>query len=468
LTGRSGAVVRWAVAVACASSSAASAAAFQLEARTEAQVEEIPAYRGTDPNNPVLLPVRQLVQYLNLNVYELVTGQDLGFETSVRVFADLGMPPEEAAMLDGVRSSGMDLLYASAKYRNSGWEAQLGRQIYVDFMDYMAFDGLRVKYVSPIGVGAEAYGGLWVKGSSLFSSSFYQPDGTRETDARRIELLDNSATTDPSLSAIEPVYGAKLLLEGIKGFSAALGYRKGILDGATDFERASAEVRYARGLGLSGEAGVEYDLGLQRISQFRAQIRYDRELWALSAEAMRVTPVLSSESIWYYFANGGRNELRLRVDYTPVGPLRYYVQAVGDLYDTNVNSTVGLDPSDPNLASGQNLGGSAGAALRLSHVKAAIDLMYRNGFGGKQLWLDLTGGLFADREAYNLDGRISIANIADQLNSLLTGTFYGAQVSGGYKLNPSTRVSMMLEENINPFARSDTRVFFVFDYRLNL
>jgi hypothetical protein len=312
LTGRRGAVVRWAVVVACVPSAVAHAAAFQLEARTEAQVAEIPAFRGTGPNDPVLLPQRQLVQYLNLNVYELITGQDLGFETSVRVFADLGMPPEEAAMLDGVRSSGMDLLYASAKYRTGGFEGQLGRQIYVDFMDYMAFDGLRVKYVAPIGFGAEAYGGLWVKGSSLFSSSFYQPDGTRETDARRIALLDSSGTTDASLGAIEPVYGAKLLIEGIHGFSASLGYRKALLDGATDYERAAAEVRYTRGLGLSGVAGIEYDLGLARISQFRAQLRYDREIWALSAEAMRVTPVLSSESIWYYFANGARNELRHR------------------------------------------------------------------------------------------------------------------------------------------------------------
>jgi hypothetical protein len=460
LTGRSAVLVRWAVLFACASSGAARAAAFQLEARTEAQVAEIPTYRNSDPSNPVLLPERQLVQYLNLNVYELITGEDLGFETSVRVFADLGMPPEEAAMLDGVRSSGMDLLYASAKYRRGGLEVQLGRQIYVDFMDYTAFDGLRVKYVSPWGLGAEAYGGLWVKGASLFSSSFYQPDGTRETDARRIALLDNSTTTDANLSAIEPVYGAKLLAEGFHGLSVSLGYRKSLLAGATDLERAAVEVRYARGLGLSGSAGAEYDLALQRISQFRAQARYDRELWAISAEAMRVTPLLSSESIWYYFANGGRNELRVRADVTPSGPIRYYAQLVGALYDTVVNSTLGLSTGgalvDPNLPSSQNVGGSVGAALKLAHARAAVDLMYRTGFGGRQLWVDLTGGLLANQEAYTLDGRISVANIADQLNTLLTGTFYGAQLAGGYKLNPSTRVSALVEENINPFSKSDT------------
>ena len=168
-------------------SGTASASAFQLEARTEAQVYQIRAWRDSSPDEPVLLPRRRIVQYLGLNGYELVTGQDMGFESSLRVFADFGLPRGEAARLDGLRSEDADLLYAFVRYGWNGIEGRLGRQVYGDVSDILAFDGLRVRYVSPLGIGAEVYGGLWVKGAGFLSSSVYQPDGTRESDARRLE-----------------------------------------------------------------------------------------------------------------------------------------------------------------------------------------------------------------------------------------------------------------------------------------
>ncbi|HLL55835.1 MAG TPA: hypothetical protein VK447_19895, partial [Myxococcaceae bacterium] len=63
----------------CLVAARADAAAFQIEARTEAQAYQLRSYTGTDPSNPVLLPRRRIVQYLGLNAYELVTGEDLGF-----------------------------------------------------------------------------------------------------------------------------------------------------------------------------------------------------------------------------------------------------------------------------------------------------------------------------------------------------------------------------------------------------
>jgi hypothetical protein len=201
----------WAV----TSPSEAPASAFLVDARTEAQAYQIRAYRDSDPDHPTLLPRRRIVQYLGVNGFELITGEDLGFETSLRIFADLGLPRGEAAKIDGLRAEQADLMYAYAKFRSGPIEAQLGRQTYVDITDYMAFDGLRLRYLSRIGIGAEAYGGLWVKGGMLLGSSVYQPDGTRESDKRRISLGTPGA--NPVLDEIEPVYGAKLLAENIKG-----------------------------------------------------------------------------------------------------------------------------------------------------------------------------------------------------------------------------------------------------------
>lgn len=441
------------------------ASAFVVDARTEAQAYQIRAYRDSDPDHPTLLPRRRIVQYLGVAGFELITGEDLGFETSMRLYADFGLPSGEAAKIDGVGSQWADLMYAFARFRTGPVELQLGRQTYVDIMDYMAFDGLKVRYLSSLGIGAEAYGGLWVKGGMPLGSSVYQPDGTRESDQRRIAMGAPSA--NPALDDVEPVFGAKLLAENIKGFSGSLGYRKAILGGKTDLERAALELRYGRGRGLNVTTGADYDLMMSRVAQVRALVRYDHPKFAVSAEALRTSPVLSAESIWYYFATAPRDELRLRGDYTPVGPLRYYLEGVLSQYHENINHTLELALAlrDPALPSSINAGGSAGAAYREGSFHSALDVSYRNGYGGRQLWVDLTAGYSPEEKRYTIDGRLSIANVADSFNPLLQGTFYGAQVWVSYLFARNARGSVALEENINDFTRSDFKIFFLFDLR---
>ena len=446
----------------------ASASAFQLEARTEAQVYQIRAWRGSSPEEPVLLPRRRIAQYLGLTGYELVTGQDLGFESSLRVFSDFGLPRGEAARIDGVRSEDADLLYAFVRYGTGGFEGRLGRQLYVDVADILAFDGLRVRYVSPLGLGAEVYGGLWVKGAGFLASSVYQPEGTRESDARRLEQGVPGA--DPTLTAPEPVYGAKLLLEDLEGVSASLGYRRALVEGKTDLERATAEARYGRGLGVSAVAGLDFDLLRPRLAQARAQVRWDGERLAVSGEALRLSPVFSADSIWYWFAFAPRDEARVRVDFFPRGPLRYYVQGVGSLYHTELNS--GLRLAEVARESGAppsyTAGGSAGATLRLGRFRSALDVAYRRGFGGSQLWTDLTAGYGFGEGPFTLDGRLSGARIQDGFNPLLAGNFLGAQVWASQALTRAARVSLVLEQNVNPFTRWDSKVFFLFDLKASL
>jgi hypothetical protein len=449
-------------------SGSASAAAFQIEARTEAQAYQIRAWRGTGPDDVVLLPRRRIVQYLGLNAFELVTGQDLGFESSLRIFADLGLPKGEAAKVDGLKTEDADIMYAYARYAAGGFEGKLGRQLYIDSMDIMSFDGLRLRYMSRFGVGAEAYGGLWVKGAGVLGSSVYQPDGTRESDSRRLE--QGVVGADTSLDEMEPVYGAKLLVGNLKGFSGSLGYRKAMVDGKTDLERAGIEFRYARGLGISALAGADLDLVRMKLAQARAQVRLDRELFALSAEALRFTPVFSSDSIWYYFAFAPRDEARVRADFFPTGSWRYYVQGLASLYHTNLNSTLGVasQVDAEGAPSSTNVGGSIGTSLRRGNGRAALDVTYRTGFGGQQLWADLTGGYSFDQGRFDLDARISAAHVDDEFNPQLRGNFFGAQVWGSRALSQAARVSLVLEQNFNPFSRSDTKAFFLFDLKANL
>lgn len=444
------------------------AAAYMIEARTEAQAYQFRGYSGADPLNPTLLPRRRLVQYLGLDAFEIITGQPIGFESSLRVYADLGLPRGQAAKVDGLRSEDADLLYANVHYRGKQLHVRVGRQVYIDLMDYMAFDGVTARYLHASGFGAEAYAGLWVKGASLLGSSVYQPDGTRESDARR-QALDQ-VSTGAELDDIEPVYGAKLFAENMGGISGSVGYRRGIVLGKTDLERVAAEARYGKGRGLTVVSGVEYDLFMSRLAQARLLARLDREEYALSAEVMRVRPVLSADSIFLYFASAPRDSARARLDYTPVGPFRWYLQVVGDFYSEPIHPDLGVFGAlqDPALPQGKSLGGAVGTQFRAGVLRAAADVTYKGGFGGRQIWGDLTGGFAPSHGEYSLDARLSVANITDGLNPLLRGTFFGAQLWGSYMLTSSARISMVLEQNVNAFTRTDTKMFFLFDLKAAL
>src|SRR5439155_12693312 len=93
--------------------------------------------------------------------------------------------------------------------------------------------------------------------------------------------------------------------------------------------------RYGRpehGVAVNAAAGAELDLLMQRISNARLQLRFDTPNFAIVGEAMRVSPVLSSDSIFLYFATAPRDELKARIDLTPAGALRYYASVLTDFY----------------------------------------------------------------------------------------------------------------------------------------
>ncbi len=446
----------------------ASAAAFRLEARTEAQLYSLRSYRDGDVDSLAVIPRRRLVQYLGLEAYELITGEPLGFETSLRVFADWGLPHGEAARIDGARSEDADLLYANASYRGEHLQVRVGRQNYVDLMDWLSFDGATIRYVTKFGIGAEAYGGLWVKGSSVLASSVYQPDGIRESDLRRVGLM--AAAPYAALDDIAPVVGAKFLVEKIAGFSGSAGFRQSWLGGKTDIQRFAVEAKWGKSRGLNFNGGLEYDLVLPSISNFRLQGRYDGDELAVSLEAMRVSPVLSADSIFLYFATGPRDLARARVDYYPNGPFRFYGIFGADLYNTNLNKdqSVSAALADPTIASPLSFSGSLGTQWRQGTVRASADLSLKLGYGGRQIWFDLAAGWAPENGLFSLDGRFSFANVEDGLNRRLGGSFFGGQLWGSYFFSRSTRASLVLEQNINRFTKSDTKMFVMLDWKVSL
>lgn len=441
------------------------ASAFVVNARTEAQLYQIRSYRGTDPANPLILPRRRLVQYLGLDGFELVTGEDLGFETNLRVFTDFGVTGSEAERIDGLRAQDADLMYAHLNYRRGGFEGRLGRQYLSNVLEYMSIDGVRLRYVTPMGLGAEAFGGFWVKGTSIIGSPTHALDGLREAEGR----VGADALIFEEEAQYEPVFGARLVGENVlnSGVSGFVGYRRSELAQEVNSERIGAALDYTNNRGVNLLGALEYDLFILRVSQARVRVRYDHDEYAATVEALRIAPTFAASSIWYFFANAPRDEFKVRGDYTPVGPLRYYAELLVDRFGTEINENLALANAltDPGLSTPWVLGAAAGAHFNRGPVHTGLDVLWRNGYGGRQFWVDVTGGYQAESRRWSVDGRVSIANVDDDRLTLLRGTFFGAQLWGSYLLSRAARISLVLEQNVNPFTTSDTRAYAVFDLK---
>jgi len=447
---------------------AAGATAFQIEARTEAQVSSFRAWRGMDADTPVLLPRRRLVQYLGLNGYEIIPKAPLGFESSVRVYADFGLPRGEANRIDGLRSEDADLLFANLYYRGPSLQFRLGRQLYTDVMDLMAFDGAWLRYIyrfgAGFGIGAEAYAGLWVKAGSVLGSSVYQPDGIRESDLRRVASMQ--AQPYAALDDIAPLVGAKLSLDSLFGISANIGFRQAFLSGKTDVRRIGGDLKWTGFFGITVMAGVDYDMLLARVANARWLGRWDADEMSVQVEYQRVSPVLSADSIFLYFAHAPRDGVRARFDYFPVGPLRVYVQGVADFWSAPINTDLATgNLTGPDVPSNLSYGGGGGASARFGAFRLQTDFTLKTGYGGRQIWFDVNGGYVPLMGSLSAEARFSVANITDMVSSGLKGTYTGFQLYGGYMLTRASRMSLVFEANFGPATRSDLKVFALYDLK---
>jgi len=442
----------------------ARAQAVYIQSRTEAQVYAVRSFRGLDNANPVLLPRRRLVSSLALDGWELITGQDLSFETDVRVFADFGVPPGEPSKVDGLKALDAELLSGNLTYRTLGLEARLGRQVWWDALDAFALDGARLRYLSPFHVGVELYGGLWVKGSSFAASSVYQPDGVRESDARRVALGLEDANA--VLEDLEPVLGGKLLLHALGGLSGAVQYRRAFVAGEVTFERAGAELQFVTPrLPLTAFAAVDADLIKLQLANLKAELRYDGGLLSASAQVARHSPILSTDSIWYWFSSGPRDEADLRVDVAPLSLLRLYGRGTLTRFAPVLRLA---EPAFLAAVSSLTVGASGGVVLLLGDVSTALDVSWRNGGEGRSFLVDLNGGWTPPGQAFSVNGRLALADVRDAQQPRLTGLYLGGQLWGSYALSEEARVSLVAEHNRSQGRPPDTKVFAAFAYQLTL
>lgn len=484
----------------------ASAAVYSVGARTEAQAYQFRTWTGRAASDPDLVSRYRIVQYLDVGAFDLSSSRGKGprvdFVTSLRLEHDFGLDAAERDLLDDAENPELHLLFGYVQWSgifDGLLDLRLGRQIRFDQLEFFAFDGLEAVVHTPFRLGLGLFGGWQVKGTSIAGSSTFAPDGVRVSDRRRSAA---GITTDPAadpatnvaydyLDAPSPIFGARLLLEGVRNVDAQLFYRRAMsktegenLDALPEEVRgwqidhehagAGARVRLLERLFVYGSA--DRDLYRDRWAALRLGAKVDlvADRLSLTAEAQSYNPTFDADSIWYIFATGARDEYEVRVD-AALGDWLLWAGPLFSVYHLNLSEDyaeeAGVDGDGTSLL----YGAAAGIATRPNLPwRIGVDALYRGGPSGerghadtlgRELWFSgVAGRSFHDR--YAVDLRLSVANVSDPNAAGLQDLWsFGAALIGKVALSDEASLTLVVEENANRIVASDLRGYAVLDWR---
>jgi hypothetical protein len=447
-------------------------AAWDVEARTEAQFYSTPRLTSV-PGEYQWLRRQRLAQVLDLAGFELVGGEDAGMSLVLRLDADFGVTRAEEQGLDDDARARLLLLGARLWWKGLARgrvDVEVGRVNALDPVTFFAFDGGRVAVRPVRWLEIAAFGGLRVEGASWLGSSTFAPDGVRDSDARRLAAWPAVACpplpppapgqperpcADPTLDDPAPVFGGRMTVTGLPGgfmSSAHAEYRRTLRAGGVIEERIGGALRYQVGP-VAADAAAQWDLYLARLAVLRASLRWAALPWlVLAAEGGSWRPVFSADSIFNVYDTSPWQEARLRADLSPGGPLRLW--AAGGLG--------WIEPTAFGRATFGDRGGTApeasgGASWATGLTALSADASWRGGVQGRQL-VAAARARRVFRGWLGVDLRAALVSVDDPLVAAHGGTFLSgaAQLSG--RLERRAQVALLGEVSQGRFGRADVRL----------
>jgi len=257
-----------------------------------------------------LLDRRRVTQWVDLRAGRLLGLDDLSLQISFRFDAELGL----GNVFDN-SSSRADLMLAQMRWRKVARpiDLVLGRQLVLDELDFLIFDGLTVEVRMPTHLVLRLLGGFAVRDRSFLGGAELELDGVDEG------LVP------------APVVGAGLRFQH-KSVWVGLDYRRVVLwedDWPADDERIGASVSlrlFERALGL--DAGAVFNLLLDQWGRIRADSFYRlpgplRQI-RLEAGYLHSRPHFSLDSIFNFFSPAPFDEFHggARWDYSRIFSMR--------------------------------------------------------------------------------------------------------------------------------------------------
>jgi hypothetical protein len=464
---------------------------FEISARTIAQGYQLRWIRFSERDR--LLNRNRLTQSLGVDIWDLLEPSydparpdppplapfNLYFTSSLRVNHDFGDYADATLVPElGSESFDLELLYAYVGVRNvlGVVDAELGRQLLVDNLDWYAFDGLHVTGRLPIHLQLEGQVGWLVRDSSPLGTAAQEPDGSSSAEC----LVFVPGTSDfapyPSCAQREqaaPTFGFALATHGLADVVARISYRRSVsqtVPGATAGtsdelprwgvlqEKLSGEARgnFWRGAVVPW-AAARWNLLAGLIDQAHAGVRIALGDHALTPELLYSYPTFDGDSIWNVFATEPYWDARLTWDAWPGrGPLRGYLR--GYLRRFSNAAVAGESGADAVLSAGAG----AGARWTSDAVAARLDLFYEDGYGGLRAGGDLSGRWRPARRL-ELEGRLSLIRFDEDSIPDLHATTFAAQLGGRWQLGPGMALHLLGEHNSNRFDESQLRIVAILD-----
>jgi hypothetical protein len=433
---------------------------FRIESQTSGD-----AYQLVTSGNEVLNRNR-LHQYLGLSMYDIEGGgtNHWSFASLFRFGIDLGLTDKELAEVPGLEQSKLSFQYGYLEGRglfDGLLDLKLGRQLIVDGLDYLMFDGGTVMVSTPWYLGVELHAGLEVRNDAWdLNDSMLETDGTRFIEDRE------TTTDDPSV-----VYGVALVTRDLPYARYRFGYRRFFSSGAVDAEKVGGTFhqRIIDGLDLSGVAS--WDLFNGRFDRIQATSRARiADHTEVELEYIRTNPTFDGDSIFNIFTVYPMNDVNARWRLYPGKADRIYAggkvrlagnEAYGDEDETLTAVTDTMVEAWGAMAGWAHVFGPNGIDGRLT-----LDLSWEGGFGGDRLFADV-GGLWAlvPRE-WELEGRLTAVDFADELQENHHALSFGYQLGARYLIDKTAAFAIVAEHNMNRLQTHQFRVFALIDVNM--
>ena len=434
-----------------------------------------------------LLNRRRLHQYLRLGAYDLLNdgSYSLNVHTLMRFDTDLGVTRQELDRVVGARKHVLSVQAAFVEGRRMLGRSEVnvdfkaGRFLHFDALDYQMLDGAQVMFTTPWHVGLEVLGGLESRNlTNPVTQSQFELDGAR--------VIENAEMQDaPSV-----VVGAALLATGMSSTRAKLSYRRmfstaqpyrlqdagativaantSTLDGeesgpvsGIDSEKVGLSLfqNFSRKVDLNGV--LSYDLYNGTVDQARALARWRvTDAWDVTSQYVRIVPTFDADSIFNIFTVHPLNDANMRVRWHVSDKQRVYAGGMLRFFGNETPSEAQAQVE----TSVKAYGAMAGYYQSFGHRgRLGADVSAELGFGGSRVMGDLWGMWAPLPRELELDGRLTVVYIDQDVQPNLYATSVGYQLGAKYLIGETAGLSVLVEHNFNRIHTNQFRLFAVLD-----
>lgn len=424
-----------ALAIPALAATGAHAAEFQIRSET------IGDFYGTLRSDGEEISRRRLHQMLGLDIFDIGGdgSNDLFFVSSFRFDSDVGIEKAELDAVGQLRRERMSILYAYFEARDlfDFLGVRLGRQLEVDAVDMLLWDGLRVSFDTPWYFGVEALVGVEARNDfGPVTTSSFEGDGRREGD-----LL-----SDGSFGDISPglVWGAGLYLRDLTWTHLHVVFREIRNTDDDDIEQRRLAAAFQQRIldWLFVEGTVSYDFFLELGNEYRAALRFRPVDWFDGrVQYHYLLPSFSADSIFNVFSWRPINRAE--------GTGTFFVADGLSVYGGGYASFLEVDARAEGVTDRmvQDTGIQAGARWQPGpEGQVWLDAQTQFGYGGEQTFIETGASWWFLERTLGVDGRLMLILWDDQVQQNLDGTMFGAQVGGTWQFVEGGTLRLIVEE----------------------